>query len=102
MKIEFWGCVVGSNRYFIKDPNAVLEYQIDWSSWLGADTIVTSTWTVPTGITKDSSTNTTTTATIWLSGGTAGTRYELTNRIVTSNTPARTNDQTIIIIIENK
>jgi hypothetical protein len=88
---------------FTKDPNAVLDYQIDWSAWLlaaGADTINTSTWTVPTGITKASDTKTTTTTTIWLSGGTAGQSYALTNRIVT--TGLRTEDRTIVIIVQDQ
>jgi hypothetical protein len=51
----------------LKDPQAVLDYGFDWSKWLGTDTISTSTWTVPVGITKDSDTHDTTTTTIWLS-----------------------------------
>lgn len=79
-----------------KDPNAVLDYEIDWSSWLAtSETISTSTWTVPTGITKDSDTHTTTTTTAWLSGGTAGNIYTLTNRIVTNQ--GRTEDRSIYV-----
>lgn len=81
---------------FLKDPNAVLDYQIDWSKWLSDDTISTSTWIVPDGITKDSDLSTTTLATIWLSGGTAGEKYPVVNRIVTSD--GRTEDRTIWII----
>ena len=80
---------------FLKDPEGVLDYQIDWSSWLDEDAISSSSWTVPTGITEDSSTNDTTTATIWLSGGTLGEDYEITNRIVTAG--GRTEDRTITI-----
>jgi hypothetical protein len=87
---------------FYKDPNATLDYQIDWSDWLGTDTISSSDWTVPTGITEATHTNTTTTSTIWLSGGTAGNTYECINRIVTADSPARTDDRTIYIIVENK
>ncbi len=87
-------------RIFVKDPNAVLDYVLDWGTWLGSDTISTSTWTVPTGITEDSSTNTTTTATIWLSGGTAGSTYLLINRIVT--VAGRTEDRTIQITVTQK
>ena len=29
---------------FIKDPDAVLDYQADWSDWLGDDTISSSSW----------------------------------------------------------
>lgn len=67
-----------------KDPDETLDYQIDWSTTLGTDTISTSVWTVPVGITEASSANTTTTATIFLSGGTDGTRYDLTNTITTA------------------
>lgn len=83
-----------------KDPNAVLDYQIDWSSFLGVDTIASSTWIVPTGITKNSDTNTTTTSTIWLSSGTAGQTYELTNRITTAG--GRTDDRTVTIAVLEK
>ena len=80
---------------FLKDPDAVLDYQIDWSDWLDSDTISTSAWTVPTGLTEDSDSNTTTTATVWLSGGTAGTSYSVINHIVTA--AGREDDRTITI-----
>lgn len=88
------------SQEFIKDPNAVLDYQIDWSTWLGADTIATSTWTVPTGLTKDGDTSTTTTATIWLSGGTAGVTYHIVNHIVTAG--GREDDRSIYIRVADK
>lgn len=74
---------------------AVLDYQVNWATWLGSDTIVTSTWTVETGLTKDSISNTTTTATVWLSGGTVDETYEVVNTIVT--TGGRTDYRTIVI-----
>ncbi len=76
-----------------KDPDSVLDYSIDWSQWLAGDTIVSSIWTVTLGIAKDSDTNDTTSTTIWVSGGTAGTTYALTNRIITS--VGRTKDLTV-------
>lgn len=81
-----------------KDPDAVLDYVIDWETYLDGDTIATSEWEVDDGITKDSDTNDTTTATIWLSGGTAGEDYEVTNRITTAG--GRTDDRTIKIKIK--
>lgn len=78
-----------------KDPNSVLPYTVDWSDWLGADTISTSAWTVPSGITQVSTSNTTTVATILLSGGTSGDSYSLTNRITTA--AGLTDDRTIRI-----
>lgn len=76
-----------------KDPNEVKDYEILWSDLLVSDTILTTTWLLPTGITKDSDSSTTTTTTIWLSGGTAGTSYSLTNRITTAG--GRTYDRTV-------
>jgi len=88
---------------FTKDPNAILDYTRDWSAWLtaaGNDTIVTSTWIVPDGITKDSDTHNDTTATIWLSGGELGKRYNITNRITTAG--GRTDDRTFTIDIHER
>ena len=83
-----------------KDPDAVLDYMIDWGSeWLASgDEIDTSTWTVPSGITKDKDSKTKTTATIWVSGGTDGVTYDLVNHIVT--TDGREDDRTITIIVK--
>jgi hypothetical protein len=79
-----------------KDPDAVLDYGFDWSDWLeSAETIATSTWTVPAGITKDSDTKDNTTTTIWLSGGTEGASYKITNHIVTSE--GREDDRSHVI-----
>ncbi len=70
-----------------KDPDSILDYTINWLTWLNGDTIKTSTWTIPAGLTIDpvgGETNTTTTTTVWLSGGTAGTTYTILNRIITN------------------
>jgi hypothetical protein len=85
---------------FVKDPSAVLDYRIDWGEWLDSDTIATSTWIVPTGITKASDTNTTTITTIWLSGGTVGNSYALVNHIVT--TGGREDDRGITIVVAER
>ena len=69
---------------FCKDRGEVLDYKVDWSNWLSSETISSSSWTVSDGITVDSSTNTTTDATVWLSGGTRGGFYTVVNTIVTS------------------
>jgi len=83
-----------------KDPDEILDYQVDWILRLGTDTISTSTWTVPTGITKTTDTKTNTATTIWLSGGTIGVSYELTNRVVTAG--GRTMDQSVKLKIKAK
>lgn len=96
---------------FRKDPQSVLDYGIDWSTWLkteaevladtdSADTISTSTWTVPAGIIEDSDSKADRATTIWLSGGTAGTNYILANKIVTVG--GRTCERSIEIIVEQR
>ena len=73
---------------FVKDPSAVLDYVINWSTWLGSDTITgTPTWTVPTGITKDSQSNSTTAATIWLRVSEEQNSPTAANRALTRMTP---------------
>lgn len=85
---------------FVKDPEAVLDYVVDWSDWLEADTISASQWTVPTGITIVTSSFTDTAATVWLSGGTVGERYDVTNGISTDG--GRDDDRTITIQVKQK
>ena len=63
-----------TGAFIRKDPESVLDYTINWSDFLTTgDTISSATYTVDTGLTKDSNSNTTTTTTVTLSGGTAGT-----------------------------
>lgn len=99
-----------------KDPDEILDYDIDWTSRLyspaeldlvdagqtvvPADIILTSTFTLPIGITANSSSNTTTTTKVWLAGGTDGQTYLILNRIVTSG--GRTMDQTVKLKVKSK
>jgi hypothetical protein len=83
-----------------KDPDEVLDYSLNWSPRLDSDTIATSTWVVPAGITKNSDTNTTTTTTIWLSSGVASTTYDILNRITTAG--GRTMDQTVKLKVKER
>lgn len=86
----------------VKDPSAVLDYGLDWTTWLAGDTINTSTWTVSAGITKTSESvdPTNKATTIWLSGGTAGVEYDIVNRIVTVG--GRTDERTIRVIVRER
>jgi hypothetical protein len=83
-----------------KDPNSTLDYTINWASWLTTDTISAVAWTVETGITQTATSNTTTTATIWLSGGEAGTEYTVTCRVTT--TAGRIDDRSIAIRVAQR
>jgi len=85
---------------FTKDPNAILDYTIDWTRWLAGDQLATSEWLVPTGLTKMADSKTASSATVWLSGGTAGQSYTVTNRITT--TAGRTEDRSFIAKVEER
>lgn len=89
--------------WIAKDPDSILDYTIDWSAWLadsGADTIASSTWVVAAGLTNNNATRTSTTATVWLSGGTAGTTYRVTNRITTAG--GRTADRSFDVVVQSQ
>lgn len=92
----------------LKDPQAVLDYAIDWGTeFLAAtspiDTIATSTWAITgpdSSLTVDADTKTTSLATVWLSGGTLDAEYQVTNRITTAE--GRTDDRTITVSVVSK
>lgn len=83
-----------------KDPGEDLDYRLNWASVLpSGDTIVSSTWTVPTGLTGHSQAFSTTTTTIWLSGGTVNVNYTLTNVVTTA--AGRTFERDVILKVKN-
>ena len=83
------------SQTFCKSENEVLDYKVDWATWLGASTLTSSVWTVPADITKDSDSSSTTDTTIWLSGGTFGDVYMVTNKIETND--SRTAERAFLI-----
>ena len=85
-----------------KDPAENLDYSMDWGeNWLApGETITTSSWTASPGLTLGVTSDTDSTATAWVSGGTAGQPYLLTNTIVTS--AGRTAVNSMIIKVEKK
>jgi hypothetical protein len=87
---------------FTKDPDAVLDYSVDWSAWLAGDQIASSEWLLEQGALIEivTATSTATKATVWLRGGQKGTTYLVTNRIVTSG--GRTDDRTISVKVEDR
>ena len=100
-----------SAQTFIKDPADVLDYTVHFAGsttlseqtdWLAAgETVLTNTVTVPTGITLDSKsiTDSSTSITAWISGGTAGEEYEIGYKAVTSD--ARTIERSIVIFVKD-
>ena len=80
------------------DPAAVLDFQVDWSNWLGSDTILTSEWTLAAPMTQPfGDQHNATTATIWVTGGNAGTTAKAVNHIVTAG--GRQEDGTLLFNI---
>lgn len=81
-------------RVFVKDPDDTLDYEVPWADFLSGgtaalvatpDTLQSVTWVGFSGITKvsDSFDALTGTATVMVSGGTAGQDYPVTCRITT-------------------
>lgn len=86
-----------------KNAVAVVDYSLPWGDWLAGDTIATSTWTYAAGLSgANESINQVavtytpaggggqktappqTLVTTWLSGGTAGQTYMVTNKVTTA------------------
>jgi hypothetical protein len=84
-----------------KDPNEVLDYDIDWNDRLeDGETISTSTFTVASGSVEiDNDTDTAGVTTVWLSGGTEGEVCVILNRIETS--AGRIYDQSVKLRIRS-
>lgn len=84
----------------VKDPDEVKDFGLVWADLLLTDTITGSSWIVPDGITKDSDAFDDDSTTIWLSGGTDGETYRLTNRVTTAG--GRTYDETCVLKCKTK
>lgn len=87
---------------FIKDPDATLDYSFDWGPWLGNDTIISSTWTVESGLTivPASESFDDTTTTVFITAGAVGENYTLKNNISTN--ASRTDERSIEIRVRNR
>lgn len=84
-------------KVFYKDPDATLDYTLDWSEWMvSGDEITDADFIVPAGLTKVVESNDTTKTTVWLSGGTVGQSYSIVCRITTSG--GRIDDRTFTIV----
>lgn len=84
----------------IHDPQAVLDYRFDWTSWLEPDEQITSAILAATGVTLGSHQVAATTVTAWVSGGTHGTLATITCHIVTNQ--GREEDRTIRLLIRHR
>lgn len=90
-------------QFYVKDPGAVLDYSINWAGGYlqGGETLASSIWTIfPADMTQSSAANTTSVASITVSGGAAEQIYQLTNRITTSQ--GRTDERSITVRVEQR
>jgi hypothetical protein len=78
------------------DPDGTEDYPFNLAADLDGDTISTVDFLLPDGLTEVSSSNTTTTATIFVSGAECGRTYRITCRYTTAG--GRTRDKTIRVI----
>ena len=84
----------------VQDPDDITDWGCDWTDWLQDGEVLTaSSWILPTGLVNTQETLTTTTTSVFISGGVAGTKYLITNRI---STATRTEDRSMYIRCEEK
>jgi len=87
----------------VKDPNATLDYTIDWTAWLGTDSISDSSWSIDIKGSlslTDGGVEQGVKAVVWLSGGKVGTTYNVVNRITT--TAGRVDERTIVVLVQDQ
>lgn len=89
---------------YTKQPAEVLDYDIDFTDWIGADTLATaSAVATPSGITIDSTSiisPANLVAKVMLSGGTAGVKYKI--EVTVTTTPgALTKQEEFYIRVRN-
>ena len=99
-------------RAFVKDPDSTLIYTFDWANggpndgsldddgWLQGAEISSSSFVLPADLNNVIETNTTTTASIKLSGGKNGKDYVVTNRVVTDG--GETDDRSIQVNVRQR
>jgi hypothetical protein len=81
---------------FVKDPNSTIDFAVDWAEWLNTgDTVSSSSWEVPVGLTLSSEGVTNNVTRAFLAGGIAGVDYMITNRVTTQG--ARIEDRSILV-----
>jgi hypothetical protein len=95
------------SSFYIHDPNALLDYDVDWAPWLATgDSIASTTFTVVDvgivlGTGGQAPSFTVDHAKVWVTpSGTAGKEYRVMNSITTAQ--GRVEDQTITFLVEDK
>ena len=89
----------------LKDPDAVLDYSIDWGAeYLGDDLLAESEWTAspdePGGVAVVGGQFDATTSSVKVGGGVPGRVYRLANQVVTAS--GRTDARSIVVRVEKR
>ncbi|MFE3081763.1 phage fiber-tail adaptor protein [Nocardia tengchongensis] len=80
----------------------VRPWQLDWSQWLtGGETVASSLWIPGACVSLSSQSATATTTKTWITAVAAGTCL-VTNRIRSTSTPARGDDQSVNVIVQQR
>ena len=90
--------------FYLKDPEARVDYAIDWSGYLDGQTIAESQWTATPdeagGIAIEQSSFDLNRSAVRLSGGTAGRLYRVTNRVTFSD--GSVDERSIALRVEDR
>jgi len=92
--------------FLLKDPEAVLDYSIDWGAEYLAvgELLAQSEWSVvpdePNGVSVAGSSFDASTSAVTAAGGIAGRLYRLVNQITTGS--GRVDERSIVIRVENR
>lgn len=90
----------------LKDPDAMLDYSIDWGAeYLGDDLLTQSSWTVvpdepADGVTIAGSQFDSATSVVKAAGGVPGRIYRLVNQVITAS--GRTDSRSIVLRVERR
>jgi len=81
-----WGGRSMSRRlgHVYQDKDEGVAYTFDWTHDLNGSTVSSVEWSVPSGISTESTSNTTTTGSIRLAGGTPGRTYKIEGKATTA------------------
>lgn len=100
MSLETFRRLADGLQHIQQAAGDVLDYSMDWSDWLTAsETISTSAWSVPAGVTSSGASVSATMTLVFLATPTVGS-YSITNTISTSG--GRTIARTFVVDVKAK